>query len=128
MWLVNSLIGVERAYVSIAATLIELAAAVVVAVHAGWALLVIVRGRWASGRRPIGFAAALRARRAITDGVLAALGFSVAATLLKTIALEDWTQIRMFAFVLVFRTLLKRVFQWEERTALRREARLRGVA
>ncbi len=114
------LIAAERAYLTLAAALIDLAAAGVVALHAGWALVVIVRGLWVSRRRLVAGAVLLRARRLITDGVLAALSFSVAATLLKTIGLEDWTQIRMFAFVLGFRTLLKQVFAWEERTALRR--------
>ncbi len=109
----TSLLTIERVYVSAAASLIEVAAAVVVALHAGWALGVIARGRWASD-------VVYRARHVITDGVLAGLSFSVAATLLKTIALEDWTQIRMLAFVLVFRTLLKRLFQWEERTVRQR--------
>lgn len=120
----TSLLGVERGYVAVAATLIELAAAVVVALHAGWALGVLARGRWRGGESEAMF----RARGIVTDGVLAALSFSLAATLLKTIALEDWGQIRMFAFVLVFRTVLKRVFQWEERTALRRRAALEARA
>ena len=51
----------------------------------------------------------------IADGVLAALSFSVAGTLLKTIALNSWTDIRTFAFVLVLRTALKRVFQAEQK-------------
>ena len=116
----TSLLTLERAYVVGAATLIDLAAAIVVALHAAWAMGVVLRG--VRGGRMGGADVAFRARRMITDGVLAALSFSVAATLLKTIALEDWAQIRMFAFVLVFRTVLKRVFQWEEQTAMRRRA------
>ncbi len=95
--------------ISASGTLIELAAAAVVFFHAAWAIGVLVR--WHDSDR---------ARMIIADGVLAALSFSVAGTLLKTIGLESWEQIRMFAFVLGLRTLLKRVFQWEQRTLGRR--------
>ena len=54
-----------------------------------------------------------KARLLVADGVLAALSFITAATLLKTAALHSWHQIGMFAFILVFRTLLKKVFAWE---------------
>lgn len=54
------------------------------------------------------------ARLLIAKGVLSALGFSVAGSLLKIIALQTWAQIRLFAFVFVLRNLLKRVFAWEE--------------
>lgn len=95
--------------ISAGGTLIELVAAFVVVFHAGWAIGVLVRRHDSD-----------RARMIIADGVLAALSFSVAGTLLKTIGLESWEQIRMFAFVLLLRTLLKRVFQWEQRTLGRR--------
>ena len=49
----------------------------------------------------------------IADGVLAALGFSLAATLLKVIGLQQWVQIRTFATVFILRTLLKQVFLHE---------------
>ena len=97
--------------ISTGGTLIELVAAFVVVFHAGWAIGVLVR--WHDSDRT---------RLIIADGVLAALSFSVAGTLLKTIGLESWDQIRMFAFVLALRTLLKRVFQWEQRTLGRRVA------
>ena len=60
------------------------------------------------------------ARLRIAKGVLIALGFSVAGTLPKIIALQTWLQIRLFAFVFVLRTLLQKIFTWEE---LRIEAR-----
>jgi hypothetical protein len=60
-----------------------------------------------------------RARLVVADGVLAALGFVVASTLLKTMALRGWHQIGMFAFVLTFRTLLKQVFDSERKELLR---------
>ena len=91
--------------ISAGGTLTELVAAFVVVFHAGWAVGVLVRSHDSD-----------QARLIIGDGVLAALSFSVAGTLLKTIGLESWEQIRIFAFVLALRTLLKQVFQWEQRT------------
>ena len=96
--------SLEARTIAVGGTLIELAAAVVVAWHAFHALFGIVRGQGSD-----------RARQVIADGVLAALSFSVAGTLLKTIALNSWTDIRTFAFVLVLRTALKRVFQAEQK-------------
>lgn len=55
------------------------------------------------------------ARLLIADGVLAALNFKVAATLLKTLELQTWPQIGMFAAIFAFRTVLKRFFSWERR-------------
>ncbi len=84
------------------ASLVELLAAVVIVVHAGRALLsLITKGGLDS------------AQLIIADGVLAALGFSLAATLLKVIGLQQWVQIRTFATVFILRTLLKQVFLHE---------------
>ena len=101
--------AVEAEYVALGGTLIELAAAFVVAYHAAWAMTVIARRRESD-----------EARLVIARGVLAALGFSMAGTLLKTIGLGSWHEIRMFAFVFVLRTLLKRVFKLEESALLTR--------
>ena len=128
MPLMTSLLAIERTYVTSAAALIEVLAAGAVAVHVVWALAVMVLGRWKSGFGTVDFDSVFQVRQIMTDGVLAALSFSVAATLLKTIALENWEQIRTFAFVLVFRTLLKRVFQWEARVAAQRRRRLEVTA
>ena len=100
----------EGAFLALCGGLIELLAALVIAYHAAWALFSLARDR--SGDQ---------ARLLIARGVLDALGFSVAGTLLKTIGLQAWPQIRMFAFVLVLRTVLKRVFQWEKLAILRRQ-------
>ena len=62
------------------------------------------------------------ARGLIAEGVLEALGFSLAATLLKVISLQQWPQIRAFAAVFVLRTLLKRVFQHERARSIARSA------
>ncbi len=86
-------------------SLIEMLAACVVAFHVVLALLSLLHDR---------------ARVLIAQGVLAALGFSLAGTLLKTIGLQTWVQIRSFAFVWLLRTVLKRVFQWERTMGLRR--------
>lgn len=87
-----------------AARLIEVAGSLVIA----WYVLQACR----AALRPRGDIAA---RLLVADGVLAALGFMLAATLLKTLALRSWHQIGMFTFVLVFRTLLKHVFVSERR-------------
>ena len=84
-------------------TLVDAAAAVVIGNAVITAFLSIMRLQGSDA-----------ARLLIAKGVLSALGFSVAGSLLKIIALETWAQIRLFAFVFVLRTLLKRVFAWEE--------------
>ena len=99
----------ESRYLTLGATLIELLAALVIVYHVGRAVLLIGCGKGVDA-----------ARLVVAEGVLAGLGFSVAATLLKTIALQDWAAIRTFAFVLVLRTLLKKVFQREQRMIIRR--------
>jgi hypothetical protein len=55
----------------------------------------------------------------MAGGVLAALGFMIAAALLKTIALHNGPQIGMFAFVVALRTLMKRVFAREQAASTR---------
>lgn len=84
-------------------TLVDAAAALVIGYYVSKAILSIFRRQGSDV-----------ARLRIAQGVLAALGFSVAGSLLKIIALQTWAQIRLFAFVFVLRTLLKRVFAWEE--------------
>ncbi|HET9086549.1 MAG TPA: DUF1622 domain-containing protein [Acidobacteriaceae bacterium] len=81
---------------------IELIAAVVISYHALWGLLCIIRRRGSD-----------QARLILAKGVLDGLGFMAAGTLLMTLALQNWTEIRTFAVVLSLRTLLKRVFQFE---------------
>ncbi len=100
---------IETQYVSLAGTVIDLLTAVVVAFHVGWAIVLILRGRGTE-----------IARAVAADGVIAGLGFGVAGSLLKTIALQDWPHIRAFAFLFVFRTLLKRVFEREQQAITRR--------
>lgn len=88
------------------ASVVELLATIVIVVHACRALFALVaRGSLDT------------ARLVMAEGVLAALGFSLAATLLKVIGLQQWNQIRTFATVFVLRTLLKQVFL-RERTSL----------
>lgn len=106
-------IATEKDIILIGGSLIELLAAIVVAWHAALALWSLVSDR--SGDQ---------ARLLIARGVIDALGFSVAGTLLKTIGLESWPEIRLFAFVLILRTVLKKVFQWEGQSIVRRKATL----
>lgn len=105
------MLGLETRYVVFLGAAIDLLTAVVVAFHVGWALWLIVRQGGADAARAV-----------VADGVIAGLGFGVAGSLLKTIALQDWPHIRTFAFVFVFRTLLKRVFQREQKIVARRLA------
>ena len=57
----------------------------------------------------------VRARLLVADGVITALSFKVAATLLKTIELHTWQQILIFAAIFALRTMLKRLFVWEKK-------------
>ena len=99
-----SILSAERSWIAAAGSIIEALAAFVVVYHVGWAMTGIVLRKGSD-----------IARLRIAQGVLVALGFSLAGTLLKTIALQTWPQIRLFAFVFVLRQLLKRVFLWEEK-------------
>jgi len=103
--------GKGAALILLGGSLIEMLAAFVIAFHAGWALLSLIQDRKGD-----------RARLLIAKGVLDALGFSVAGTLLKTLGLESWVEIRTFAFVFLLRTLLKQVFQWERSSINGRQA------
>ena len=55
----------------------------------------------------------VHARLLVVDGVLAALSFKLAGTLLKAIVVHTWQQILMFAAIFALRTILKRFFTWE---------------
>ncbi len=108
----RALLNLESHWVSITGSLVNLIAAITIGYHAAYALLEIVRHYQTD-----------RARLILADGVLAALAFSVVGTLLKAIALQSWSDIGMFAFVLVLRTLLKQVFLHERNQAAARTAR-----
>lgn len=93
------------------ASVIELLAACVIVFHAVRAIAALLGGHGLDVARGV-----------IAEGVLAALGFSLAATLLKVISLQQWAQIRTFATVFVLRTVLKRVFQHERALSMARSA------
>ena len=57
----------------------------------------------------------VRARLLVANGVIAALGFKTAGTLLKTIELQTWNAILAFAAILTLRTVVKQVLVWEVR-------------
>ena len=97
--------------VLLGASAIELLAAVVIVVHVVWASAMLLRRRGLDAARLI-----------VANGVLAALGFSLAATLLKVIGLQQWVQIRTFATVFVLRTALKQVFTTERNLIQQRTA------
>lgn len=90
-----------------AAVLIEFGGSAIIAVACLRGLAVMATGRGTH-------AAIVGGRLLVADGVIAALGYKTAATLLKTIELQTWTAIGMFAAILTLRTLVKRVLVWEE--------------
>ncbi|MEO6888418.1 MAG: DUF1622 domain-containing protein [Ktedonobacteraceae bacterium] len=55
-----------------------------------------------------------RARLIVANGVITGLSFKLAGTLLKTIELHTWQQILMFVAIFALRTVLKRLFTWEQ--------------
>ncbi len=92
------------------ARLIEFLGALIVA----WAMLRAGRGL-VVGR--LGDAGLEEARLALAHGVVGALGFMTAATLLKTINLRSWSAIGMFAVILALRFLVKLALAAEVRNA-----------
>lgn len=90
------------------ASAIELIGALLIVGYILAALLMLVRTK-----------SVTRARFLVADGVITGLSFKLAGTLLKTISLQSWQQIGLFAAIFVLRTLLKRFFTWE-RTRLQR--------
>ena len=59
--------------------------------------------------------AIVRGRLVVADGIISALGYKTAATLLKTVELQTWTAIGMFAAILTLPMLVKQALLWEER-------------
>ena len=56
----------------------------------------------------------LLARLLVADGAISGLSFKLAGTLLRTIELQTAQQILMFVSIFALRTVLKRVFTWEQ--------------
>lgn len=54
------------------------------------------------------------AQHLMSEGILNALGFKLAATLLKTILLTSWNALMMFTAIFLIRTVLKFFFRWQE--------------
>ena len=98
--------------VPLAISLIELAGAVLIAGYCAAGAVMLLRTR-APGP----------ARLLVIQGSLWGLSLKTAASLLKTVELQTWTQIGFFASIFALRTLIKRVMTWEER---RIEARSGG--
>lgn len=95
------------ALIGIAAELIEFGGSLVVVTGCCRGLYALAVSRGAAG-------GIVRARLLVADGVIAALGYKTAATLLKTIELQTWNAILVFTATLALRTLVKRVLVWEE--------------
>ena len=90
-----------------AAVLIEFGGSLAIALACVRGLAAIAVGRGAR-------LAIVRGRQLVADGVISALGFKTAATLLRTLELQTWSAIGMFAAILALRTSIKRVLVWEE--------------
>ncbi len=82
---------------------IQLVGALIVVAHCLAALFALVRHREQR-----------EARLLVAQGAITGLGYTLAATLLKTLVLLSWRQIAMFAAIFALRTLLKRLFVWEQ--------------
>ena len=54
------------------------------------------------------------AQALVIKGSLWGLGLKTAASLLKTLVVHDWNGILAFAAILALRTVLKRLFTWEQ--------------
>ena len=95
------------AAISAAAALIEFGGSLVIAIAClcGLAILAACRGT---------HAAVVCGRLVVADGIVSALGYKTAATLLKTLELQSWNAIGLFAAILALRTLIKRFLVWEE--------------
>ncbi len=90
-----------------AAVMIEFGGSIVIAVACLQGLVVLITGLGSH-------LAIVRGRLLVADGVVAALGYKTAATLLKTLELQSWASIGIFAAILTLRTVIKRVLVWEE--------------
>lgn len=88
----------------LAIALIELVGSVLIAGYCAAAAILLLRTRVPGP-----------ARLLVIQGSLWGLSLKTAASLLKTIELQTWTQIGAFAAILALRTLLKRVLTWEEK-------------
>ena len=82
-------------------------------------LLIITFGSLRGGWVMLRYRHPHEARRVLAQSVLSALGFLVAATVLKTIELRDWRGIAMFAAVFGIRTLVK----WDFASVLKPQPR-----
>jgi len=101
-------------HVAIWASLIEMGGSLIIVAYCLAALLMLLRSR------AVGI---VSARLLIAQGVLTGLNFKLAGTLLKTLLLVSGRQILIFTAIFALRTLLKRLFIWEQ-THLRQHATL----
>jgi uncharacterized membrane protein len=53
----------------------------------------------------------IQAQIMVANGTLLGLNIKLVAALLKTIELQTWNQLALFATILVLRTIIKKVFQ-----------------
>ena len=94
-------------WINILATMIEFGGSLLVVFGCARGLLHLAAGL---GTRD----SIVAARLVVADGIVAALGFKTAATLLKTIELRSWEAILMFVAVFALRTFVKQALVREE--------------
>jgi hypothetical protein len=58
-----------------------------------------------------------KARIILTQGAILGMSIKTIAACLKTIELQTWNQIGIFAAIFLLRTTLKKVFVWESKIA-----------
>jgi uncharacterized membrane protein len=97
--------------------IIQFGAALLIGGYAAAAVVTLVRTRNVS-----------RARLVMADGVITGLSVLVIGALLRVITLESWQDIGLFTAILSLRTLLKRLFVWEEDRLRRAPARRAGMS
>jgi uncharacterized membrane protein len=75
----------------------------------------------------VAFVTAIRSRAAaeahgiVARGAILGMSIKLVGATLKTIELQTWNQIGLFAAILLLRTVLKKVFQLENKIAARKE-------
>lgn len=93
----------EPLHIEIWGPSIEMVGALIIAGYAVAAVLALLRGRGITESRLL-----------VAQGSLMGLSFKLAATLLKTILIQTWGQILVFAAILALRIILKRIFVGEQ--------------
>jgi len=91
-------------FYALGSALFSYAAALIVTLNVGRALVILIRGRSID-----------HARRVLVRGMLAGLSLTAAATLLRLLTARNWHDVAMIAVLLTLRTGLKQALRREQR-------------